>query len=61
LSTIDPNIPIIALTALVMPSDRRKCLDAGMDAYVPKPVDVKKLQEVFVQVLSKRELEAIQA
>ncbi|HRH61544.1 MAG TPA: response regulator, partial [Chitinophagaceae bacterium] len=31
------NIPVIALTASVIRSDLQKCLDAGMDGYVPKP------------------------
>ncbi len=29
--------PIVAISAHVLPSDRQQCLDAGMDAYVPKP------------------------
>ncbi|MBY6260475.1 response regulator [Azospirillum sp. 412522] len=34
------SLPIIAMTAGALPADRQRCLDNGMDAHVPKPLDL---------------------
>ncbi len=44
--------PIIAMTANAMVGDREKCLEAGMDDYVSKPINSNRLMEVLVKYLS---------
>ncbi|AKG23540.1 PAS domain S-box protein [Calothrix sp. 336/3] len=45
------NIPIIALTALAMPEDREKCLQAGATEYVSKPIRLKQLLATIQNIL----------
>lgn len=39
--------PIIALTALAMPNDRQRCIEAGMNEYLSKPVNLKALVKLI--------------
>jgi two-component system sensor histidine kinase/response regulator len=43
------HVPIIAMTANVMPGDREQCLAAGMDDYVRKPVQAADLVTMLQQ------------
>src|SRR5262249_10544546 len=45
------HIPIVALTAHAMSGDRERCLEAGMDAYISKPLQAAELLDVVTSLV----------
>ena len=49
------STPIIALTALAMPGDRERCLEAGATEYMSKPYSLKNLLHTIHEILGRKE------
>jgi len=43
--------PIVAMTANALKGDREKCIQAGMDEYIAKPIDISKLNTIITKLL----------
>ena len=49
---LDPQVPILAMTAHAMASDRRRCLDAGMNEHLTKPIRSDAISEALGRYLT---------
>ena len=55
---LDCRVPVVAMTAHAMREDRQRCLDAGMDGYLSKPIEPAALLELLNRHLPKAGAEA---
>jgi two-component system sensor histidine kinase/response regulator len=52
------HIPIVAMTAHAMKGDRERCLDAGMDDYLAKPIRPKELRTMLERIIPEAKCDA---
>lgn len=50
-SVLNHDIPIIAMTANAFAEDQQRCIDAGMNDFVAKPIDRQRLAAVLIRWL----------
>lgn len=52
-NTANRSIPIVALTAHVLSGDRERCIETGMDGYLPKPIETDVLAGTLASLLAR--------
>lgn len=55
------NIPVIAVTAKAMDGDKEKCIEAGADDYLSKPVDINSLMTLLAKYVNRSKPERAKA
>ena len=48
----DSNLPVIAMTADAFSDDSQKCIECGMNAHIPKPLDTRECIRVLKKFLT---------
>ena len=48
------TVPIIAMTANAYQEDVKKCMDAGMNAFIPKPIDPDKMYQIIMDAIGRK-------
>jgi PAS domain S-box-containing protein len=56
MQSASPRVPIIAMTAHAMEGDRQRCINAGMDEYVPKPIEEEVLMDTLEGLIERFKL-----
>jgi two-component system sensor histidine kinase/response regulator len=52
------TMPVVAMTANAMEQDRRKCMDAGMNDFLVKPIDPEEMWDILLRWIRPRRIEA---
>jgi len=52
IKTFNKNLPVVAISAYAMSGDEEKAMEAGCSDYIPKPVDLMRMEEIFNKYLT---------